>query len=226
MSWLRIYVFVFAILCNNISLSVLGQNWDIQTLKNIQNKELNDSRAVYYYSQSIYPLTVSVPSAGLVYGFFTKNEKIFNQSMDGIIALGTTYVLTNVTKNIFQRERPFEKYSSDIKPYYRPDGYSFFSGHTSIAFALATSISINYPKWYVYLPAYAYAVGIGYSRLLLGVHYPSDVIIGGLVGIGSSIASHYFMSWLRHQTYYPKMNRFKEKNQYSLALKPTPYFKN
>ena len=61
---------------------------------------------------------------------------------------------------------------------------SFPSGHTSSAFATATSLSLAYPEWYVIVPSFAYAGTVAYSRMHLGVHYPSDVAAGALIGAG------------------------------------------
>jgi membrane-associated phospholipid phosphatase len=47
-------------------------------------------------------------------------------------------------------------------------------------------LSLNYPKWYVVVPSYAWASLVGYSRMAIGMHYPSDVLIGALVGSASS----------------------------------------
>jgi membrane-associated phospholipid phosphatase len=60
-----------------------------------------------------------------------------------------------------------------------------------MAFATATSLSLVCPKWYVILPSFTYASLMGYSRMYLGVHYPSDVLIGALIGSGSAYLSHY-----------------------------------
>ena len=59
-----------------------------------------------------------------------------------------------------------------------------------MAFATATSLSLTYPKWYIIVPAYSWAGAVGYSRMHLGVHYPSDVFIGALVGAGSAWLTH------------------------------------
>jgi membrane-associated phospholipid phosphatase len=50
------------------------------------------------------------------------------------------------------------------------------------AFALATSLSLSYPKCYIIVPSFAWASSVGYSRMDLGVHYPSDVLAGAIVG--------------------------------------------
>jgi undecaprenyl-diphosphatase len=47
-------------------------------------------------------------------------------------------------------------------------------------------ISLNYPKWYVIVPSFAWAGLAGYSRMAIGMHYPSDVLMGAVVGAGSA----------------------------------------
>jgi undecaprenyl-diphosphatase len=66
------------------------------------------------------------------------------------------------------------------------DPYSFPSGHSAMAFSVATSLSLAYPKWYVIGPSYLWASSIAVSRMWLGVHYPSDVVVGALLGTGVS----------------------------------------
>lgn len=43
-----------------------------------------------------------------------------------------------------------------------------------------------YPKWYVIAPAFLWAGSVSYSRMYLGVHYPTDVAAGAALGVGST----------------------------------------
>ena len=73
---------------------------------------------------------------------------------------------------------------------------SFPSGHTATAFALATSLSIRYPKWYVIAPSALWACSVGISRMNEGVHYPTDVLAGAALGAGFAVANIYINKWL------------------------------
>jgi membrane-associated phospholipid phosphatase len=55
---------------------------------------------------------------------------------------------------------------------------------------LAGSLSLAYSKWYVILPSYLYASTVAYSRMDLGVHYPSDVVTGALIGTGTAYLTY------------------------------------
>jgi undecaprenyl-diphosphatase len=61
-----------------------------------------------------------------------------------------------------------------------PDQFSFPSGHTITAFAVAMSLGLFYPNLLVGLLFCAFSIGI--SRILLGMHFLSDVVVGGSLG--------------------------------------------
>ena len=63
---------------------------------------------------------------------------------------------------------------------------SFPSGHVSAAFCTATSLSLRFHKWYVIAPSFLWATSVGWARMYQGVHYPSDVLAGAIVGAGSA----------------------------------------
>ncbi len=106
----------------------------------------------------------------------------------GSIAISA--IIAESLKKSIDRQRLYQKYPG-IYPYKIEDGESFPSGHTTIAFATATTLSLQYKKWYVVVPAYAWAAGCGFSRLYLGEHYTTDVIGGAVIGTGSAFLSHW-----------------------------------
>ncbi len=104
------------------------------------------------------------------------------------VSLVATAIIGNVIlKNIFARLRPFVVANFPIIISH-PGGYSFPSGHTSSSFAAATALSLHYKKYAAAF--YIVAALIGFSRIYLYVHYPSDVAAGAIVGVAVAIICH------------------------------------
>ncbi|WP_260260899.1 phosphatase PAP2 family protein [Vibrio intestinalis] len=86
-----------------------------------------------------------------------------------------------ILKNGFKRRRPFER-SDHLTSIIQPaDQYSLPSGHTAAAFLMATVIGVYYPAFN--LAALVWAGLISCSRILLGVHFFTDVVLGAALGI-------------------------------------------
>ena len=167
-----------------------SQNFDIGLLKKI-NVDRNIALDPMFkgITNSVTPLTIGAPILMFSAGLIHKDSSLKSKG----ILMGETLLvnafITTALKLSIQRDRPFVKYNF-IDQQAKAGSWSFPSGHTSSAFAIATSLSIAYPKWYVIAPSYLWASSVGYSRMHLGVHYPSDVLAGALVGTGSAFLSH------------------------------------
>lgn len=90
-------------------------------------------------------------------------------------------------KHLFKRTRPFEQLHNAGKLIQPSDKFSLPSGHAAAAFVIATLIAYMYPHWAGL--AILWASLIGLSRVLLGVHYPGDILAGALLGILCSFVS-------------------------------------
>ncbi len=179
--------------------SLFAQNTDIDILKNInQNRNQNLDKPLNGISKSVYPLSVALPISLLGTGLINKDKNLQRQSLTSLaslaISMGTTYTL----KKIINRDRPYITYPS-IQPYYLEDDPAFPSGHTTAAFTTATSLSLTFKKWYIAVPAYTWAGAVAYSRMHLGVHYPSDVLAGAAIGAGSAWLCYKANRWLQRK---------------------------
>jgi membrane-associated phospholipid phosphatase len=146
-------------------------------------------------SASVNYMIVAAP-VGLFVGSLFEGQKDMRQKSYEVagaifLTVGETYLL----KLAIARDRPYITYP-DIRNLATESNLSFPSGHTSAAFAVATSLSLNYPKWYVTVPSFLWASSVGYSRMREGVHYPTDVLGGMVLGIGTAWLSHEGMKWL------------------------------
>jgi len=181
--------------------AVFSQNADIGILRKInldRAPELDNS--FLSISGSAAVLSVGIPSVLLGTGYLKKDSLTTMNGLYTGLTLVTAAVISTGLKYGIDRPRPFVTYP-DIRKRTEAGSPSFPSGHTSTAFALATSISIAYPKWYIIAPTYLWATSVGYSRMDLGVHYPSDVLAGALVGAGSAWLSHIITRKFLRQEY-------------------------
>lgn len=98
-------------------------------------------------------------------------------------ALVFSLLFTNVIlKHLFSRPRPWVDCAALIPLVTERDPNSFPSGHTSAAFAFATASLRTLPKRWMKITAVVLAALMGLSRLYVGVHYPTDVLAGFVVG--------------------------------------------
>jgi undecaprenyl-diphosphatase len=92
-----------------------------------------------------------------------------------------------ILKNSFKRHRP-QQALPDFRSVITPsDQFSFPSGHTSAACLMATLLSYYFP--YLLIVLFIWAALIGFSRVILGVHFPTDTLMGAALGVCSAIYS-------------------------------------
>ena len=103
-----------------------------------------------------------------------------------LLALLINLFITNISlKNIIARPRPFHVNPELMTLIKHPSSFSFPSGHTSGSFTAALVLFHLMPKK-IGVPAVVLATMIGFSRMYVGVHYPTDVLGGIVVGIIAS----------------------------------------
>lgn len=134
----------------------------------------------------VLKLITSLGDGGAVWLFLILclllHKRTRRTGITALVAFVIVYITNDLMlKNVIARARPFDVLSQLhilIKP---PTDYSFPSGHTAISFAVAGVIcSSGDRKWKI--GALLLAFIMGFSRIYVGVHYPSDVICGAIEG--------------------------------------------
>lgn len=171
-----------------------AQNADLEILKSI-----NSNTATIGYSKFISNTTtgvaIGVPVIMGAVALLEQDDDMLKNAIYIGVSMGVDGALTYALKNTIRRPRPYSTYPDQITAYSTETSLSFPSGHTSLAFVTATALSLKYPKWYVIVPSYLWAGSVGYSRMNLGVHYPTDVLAGALLGAGSAYVTYKVNNW-------------------------------
>lgn len=182
--------------CSVLYTPAQAQNVDINLLKKInQNSPPALRNFSSFVSNTAYITVVTVPIVMGSVALAQKNDDLLKGAIYVGASLAVNTAFTYALKYSVNRQRPYDKYPGVLNVPYPENSPSFPSGHTSIAFATATSLTLKYPKWYVIAPSYLWACSVAYSRMNLGVHYPSDVLAGAILGAGSAYLTYVINNW-------------------------------
>ena len=183
---------------------------DYEILFHFNNNRIRRLDKLFQFVTDINTTVTFITIGGiLLLSYIRKSKAILFKAIGAGSALLTTTVITSAMKELINRDRPFltfstiERLTTVVTP-------SFPSGLTSEAFALATIVSLFFPDLRIVIVAYSWALLIAYSRMLLGVHYPTDIISAMLLGATVSL-----LVWIifRHRTDAGKPNEYlHEKN--------------
>lgn len=137
-------------------------------------------------SSTVDPIVLFITQLGYAHGVIPFDialvlalalRRWFREATFAVVALGGSGLLNVATKQLFARERPtlWESIAPEVT-------YSFPSGHAMGSATLACVLVLlawhTRWRWPVLVTAVAFTVAVGFSRVYLGVHYPSDILAG------------------------------------------------
>lgn len=138
-------------------------------------------------NEALVPVSVVLPTA--LYASARANSNRYDENSSVLLLLSEALNLgvTQRIKYTAKRNRPYKALNdvllSDTSSV--SDTYSFPSGHTSGSFVIATSLTLRYPdEPWIIAGSYFYAAVTSLGRMYWGVHYPSDVLAGMVIGAG------------------------------------------
>ena len=156
---------------------------DVQLLyffNNFAGKSVVFDKVIIFLANYLqYPL-VALFLVGL---YFWHNSKPEKKKILWVAAFSMAVARLGVTELIrffYHRPRPFLVYN-DILPLISKNEYSFPSGHAAFFFAFATAIYFFNKRWGAWF--FIAAILISISRVVAGIHYPSDIVAGAIVGV-------------------------------------------
>lgn len=104
-----------------------------------------------------------------------------------IVALLLSTLVVQFLKKLVARIRPFNQFEDVSNLHSELKDYSFPSGHTTAGFAIAMTIILNIPGMKL---LFIIALGVAMSRIYLGVHFPTDVFFGAIIGLYTALIAH------------------------------------
>ena len=186
---------------------------DTELFSSLNGLAANSGIAIFSSITTQFGSEVILALIGLI--FYLLSSKENTKILLGVLfAITISDLVLSILKGAYFRPRPYQILSGVYNPLGLDEGSSFPSGHATRAFAVAALVTMQKGKKYALL--FLLSVGAAVSRVIVGLHFPSDVLAGALLGIALAVVSVIFLS----RYVYPRLPpRFFMKGKQDMDLK-------
>lgn len=157
-------------------------------------------KQVTHLGESHYYLVLSI----LIYlGFRKRSSALASKALFVFWSVALSGIISDIIKVVVARYRPelyFEKHLYGFKWF--DIGYgvnSFPSGHSATALAAFIALGLLFPRYKIFF--LFIGMFIAFSRIAIVAHYPSDVLVGGYIGVVTALLLYRFMKFLQRETH-------------------------
>lgn len=182
------------------------KQWDRDIFIFLNNLYIGDFESFWLFVTQIDSWTPLFALFFILIFYYYRGKKGGTVTFFMLLSFGITITFTGLVKDYVGRLRPnnVEALGELIQILQTPSNYSFFSGHASSSFAVTTFVVLSlesYTKW-IYV-SYLWPLLFVFSRIFVGVHYPSDILVGAFVGIFFAFLCHFLCQrTLRYERFF------------------------
>lgn len=185
------------LLLHNLYLLLITNVIDIISESEIATLQLLNGSRVKAFDSILFILTVTAYGVGLLLpvclylvGHLRKRLSLKLKVFQYVLAMCLNVLFIGTLKYTINRPRPFVSHDM-IEQLAHASSPSFPSGHTAFAFTAAVVISIMFRNAWLQSLLFVWALLVAYSRLALGVHYPTDVLGSVMLGTTAALMANY-----------------------------------
>lgn len=155
---------------------------EVAILQEVQGaRAVEIDKLILFITVTTYGFCLLVPVLLYLYGRLRQLETLKRKAYQVVFSLVLNTVVVGVLKYLINRPRPFVS-ASTVEQLASAGSPSFPSGHTACAFVVAASLCFLFQERQLRFLVCLWAATVAYSRLVLGVHYPTDVLGSVLIG--------------------------------------------
>jgi len=181
-------LFFIVLLLRYTAFRTVLSGWDIQLLYTLQNSRPQFLDRFFGILTDITTyISVAILLAIVIRAIIKSSAETAKKALQFFLSFGIAAILSNTIKQLIDRDRPFVTHSF-IDKLTSGGSPSFPSGHTTEVFAVATILTLLFPKKPIVALVFLWALFVAYTRMALGVHYPSDILGAALLGSTTSLA--------------------------------------